>query len=59
MIFPAAWNKWGYSAGPRRNAWMIEYGKPDHVLAFPGGPGTADMVRRARAAGIPVTEIGA
>lgn len=31
--------------------------KPDLVIAFPGGRGTADMVRRARAAGIEVREI--
>ena len=29
------------------------------VIAFPGGRGTADMVRRAKAAGIPVREIDA
>ena len=28
--------------------------KPDLVLAFPGGRGTADMVRRAKEAGIRV-----
>jgi hypothetical protein len=27
------------------------------VLAFPGGRGTADMVRQARAAGVEVREI--
>jgi predicted Rossmann-fold nucleotide-binding protein len=30
--------------------------KPDGVVAFPGGDGTADMVRRARAAGVKVWE---
>ena len=29
------------------------------VVAFPGGEGTADMVRRARAAGLPVWEVSA
>jgi hypothetical protein len=38
---------------------MIDQGRPDLVVAFPGGRGTADMVRRARAAGISVIEIGA
>lgn len=42
------------NAGPRRNARMIAEGKPDLVIAFPGGKGTADMIRKARAAGIPV-----
>jgi ABC-type branched-subunit amino acid transport system substrate-binding protein len=36
---------------------MIREGKPDAVVAFPGGRGTADMVRQARAAGIEVREV--
>ena len=56
LRFPADWNS-GPSAGPRRNATMILEGAPDIVLAFPGGRGTADMVRRARAAGIRVIEV--
>lgn len=42
-------------AGFQRNQAMID-SKPDLVLAFPGGKGTADAVRRARAAGIVVKE---
>jgi hypothetical protein len=30
--------------------------KPDIVVAFPSGAGTADMVRRARKAGVPVEQ---
>jgi hypothetical protein len=30
--------------------------RPGLVLAFPGGRGTADLVRRAKAAGVPVRE---
>jgi hypothetical protein len=52
----ADWDRYGRSAGPRRNTRMAEW-KPDLVIAFPGGDGTADMVRKARAAGIPVHEI--
>jgi hypothetical protein len=37
-----------------RNQAMLDYGKPDLVVAFPGGKGTADMVRRARVAGVKV-----
>ena len=55
-IFPAEWAKHGRAAGPIRNQRMIDEGKPDLVLAFPGGRGTADMVRRARAAGVEVIE---
>lgn len=38
----------------RRNQQMLDEGKPDLVLAFQGGGGTADMVARARDAKIPV-----
>lgn len=54
--FAANWNEEGPAAGPIRNQRMIDFGKPELVLAFPGGRGTADMVRRARAAGIKVIE---
>lgn len=47
------------SAGPRRNARMIEEGKPDLVVAFPGGRGTEDMVRRAEAAGVKAIRVEA
>jgi hypothetical protein len=57
LEFPADWKKLGPSAGPIRNQRMIDEGKPDLVLAFPGGTGTADMVRRAKAAGIKVREV--
>jgi hypothetical protein len=55
--FPAEWSKFGPSAGPRRNQEMLDIGKPDLVVAFPGGKGTKDMVRRATRAGIPVIEV--
>lgn len=52
--FPADWKKHGRAAGPMRNQQMIDEGKPNLVVAFPGGAGTADMVRRAKAADVPV-----
>lgn len=52
--FPANWKTHGRAAGHIRNARMLEEGKPDGIIAFPGGPGTADMTRRARRAGLPV-----
>lgn len=52
--FDAEWMAHGRRAGPIRNQRMLEEGQPDEVVAFPGGRGTADMVRRARAAGITV-----
>jgi predicted Rossmann-fold nucleotide-binding protein len=54
IVFPADWKKYGRRAGPIRNQQMLDEGKPDLVVAFPGGRGTADMVERARAAGIEV-----
>ena len=56
-LFPADWKTHGRAAGPIRNQRMLDEGKPDLVIAFPGGKGTADMVRRARKAGVPVQEI--
>lgn len=52
--FPAQWGKYGKAAGPIRNQRMIDVGKPDIVIAMPGGVGTADMVRRAQEAGLRV-----
>lgn len=43
--------------GPLRNQRMLEEGKPDLVVAFPGGGGTKDMVRRAAKAGVPIHEV--
>ena len=56
-LFPAQWNLYGRAAGPIRNQQMLDEGKPDMVVAFPGGTGTADMVRRAKKAGVKVLEI--
>lgn len=54
--FPADWDKYGKRAGYIRNKEMLDVGKPDLVLAFPGGRGTADMIRQSRKAGVQVTE---
>lgn len=56
-VYLADWQKHGKAAGPLRNARMLAEGKPDLVIAFPGGRGTADMVRKAEAAGVPVRRI--
>lgn len=57
--FPVLLNEWrcyGKAAGPIRNARMVAQ-RPDLVVAFPGGDGTADCVAQARAAGIPVVTV--
>lgn len=57
--FPADWKANGKAAGPLRNQQMLDEGKPDIVIAFPGGAGTKDMARRARKAGLVVLTISA
>lgn len=58
QAYAADWERYGRSAGPRRNGEMLAE-KPDLVVAFPGGAGTEDMKRRARGAGLEVLEVGA
>lgn len=58
--FPADWTQ-GRSGGPQRNRRMMDEGRPEGVVAFPRdngeiGRGTADMMDRARKAGLPVWE---
>lgn len=59
--YPARWRADGpTSAGPRRNQRMLDAERDglELVVAFPGGRGTADMVRRAAAAGVRIWEPG-
>ena len=50
----ADWARLGRGAGHIRNQRMLDQGKPDAVVAFPGGTGTADMVARAKTAGLKI-----
>jgi hypothetical protein len=52
LTFPADWKGMGLAAGPIRNQQMIDEGKPDLVIAFPGGAGTHDMMARATKANL-------
>jgi predicted Rossmann-fold nucleotide-binding protein len=54
--FLPEWHRAATPEGALRNQRMIAEAAPDLVIAFPGGLGTADMVERARAAGIEVVE---
>lgn len=54
LPFPANWRGYGKGAGPIRNRQMLEEGRPDGVVAFPGGTGTANMIRQSEAAGVTV-----
>lgn len=58
LEFPARWRDYGRAAGAKRNAQMLQEGKPDLVIAFPGGRGTANMCALARAANVEVWEMG-
>lgn len=53
--YPADWAEHGLSAGPIRNARMLEE-KPDLVIAFalPGSKGTQNMINQAERRKIPV-----
>jgi hypothetical protein len=56
VTYAADWGKHGRAAGPLRNQQMLDAGA-DGLVAFPGGRGTADMVKRAENAGVPVWRI--
>ncbi len=57
MRFPADWNTYGKAAGSIRNQQMLDEGQPQLVIAFPGGSGTADMVRRSLKANLKVYDL--
>lgn len=58
QVFEADWSANGRAAGPIRNQRMLDESRPDLVLAFHNdigsSRGTADMIRRAKKAGIQV-----
>lgn len=56
-VYPADWKWHGRKAGRIRNQQMLDEGKPELVVAFPGkGPGTYDMIARATEAGVRVLQ---
>lgn len=57
QVFNADWERYGNAAGPIRNQQMLDEGKPHLVIAFPGKKGTANMVKLAEAAGVPVARV--
>lgn len=52
----ANWTMWPASGGIRRNMAMVAL-RPDLVIAFPGGRGTADCTAKARAAGLKIVVV--
>lgn len=55
--YPAQWKKHGKAAGAIRNQQMIDEGYPDFAIGFPGGTGTADMIRRLKKNNIKLIEV--
>ena len=52
--YPANWEKFGRRAGPIRNQQMLDDNPDiDVFIAFPGGAGTKDMVKKAMQSKIP------
>lgn len=50
--YPAQWDTYGNSAGPRRNQQMLDEEEIELAVEARGGKGTADMRRRLEKAGI-------
>lgn len=57
MQMPANWDFYDKKAGTIRNTWMLDFGLPDLVIAFPGGRGTANMVEQSHARNLDVWEV--
>lgn len=56
LAIPANWDAYAKAAGTVRNTWMLDFGLPDLVIAFPGGDGTFNMTKQSRKRGIDVWE---
>lgn len=57
IAYPADWDKYGKRAGYIRNVQMLNEGKPDLVIAFPGGKGTDMMINLAEKANVRVVRV--
>ncbi|SUQ58027.1 Protein of uncharacterised function (DUF2493) [Raoultella terrigena] len=55
--YPANWMLHGKYAETKRNLFMLEDSRPDVLLAFSGGEDTAECIKMAQRAGIPVIEV--
>lgn len=55
--YHANWSTLGRAAGPVRNMHMLIDGRPDIVLAFPGGRGTENMIGQARERNVEVRRV--
>ena len=55
-VVRSAWEKYNRAGGPIRNGWMLLL-SPTHLIAFPGGRGTKDMIRKAIKANLEIYPI--
>jgi len=55
--YPANWKEFGKSAGAIRNQQMLKEGKPNLVIAFPGGRGTEHMIEISKKAKVKVEQV--
>lgn len=55
--YPAHWSRYKRGAGPKRNGMMIHCSEADVVVAFPGGKGTNDCVKQAKAFGMKIMDL--
>lgn len=46
VMWAALWDAEGRAAGPQRNGRMFDFMQPTRVVAFPGGVGTNNMLKR-------------
>lgn len=51
------WDRYGKAAGPYRNAAMVRDADGLVVVRFPDSRGSADVLRRAQAKGIPIVDV--
>lgn len=57
-VVHADWEAFGRAAGPRRNSEMLlRHPATQWLIAFPGGKGTADMIKKGWRSGVPSLEI--
>jgi hypothetical protein len=54
---PANWTGLGNAAGMNRNKLMLDMFSPDVCIAFPGGRGTANMMRISHDAGVRIIDV--
>lgn len=57
VAMEALWDVEGDTSGTKRNARMLAFSKPDLVVAFSGGRGTANMMRITHDAGVELIDV--